>query len=148
MSSALGAGRSDGLAVPPTHQEQLGRGGSLSRCLTLTGLGPFLCGSCHSCDSSCAALFVAGLPGEGAVPTPPDLGSNPHHSSDHAESLTARPPGTLTCVAFISHLTRILSVSTSEGFRAAPTAYGGSQARHHIGAAPAGLCHSHSNEGS
>ena len=30
-------------------------------------------------------------------------------------------------------------------FRAAPTAYGGSQARSQIGAVVAGLCHSHSN---
>ena len=33
-------------------------------------------------------------------------------------------------------------------FRAAPVAYGGSQARDRIGAAAAGLCHSHSNVGS
>ena len=33
-------------------------------------------------------------------------------------------------------------------FRAAPTAYGGSQARGQIGAAAAGLGHSHSNAGS
>ena len=33
-------------------------------------------------------------------------------------------------------------------FRAAPTAYGGSQVRGWIGAVTAGLCHSHSNAGS
>ena len=33
-------------------------------------------------------------------------------------------------------------------FKAAPTAYGGSQARGQIGATAAGLCHSHSNTGS
>ena len=33
-------------------------------------------------------------------------------------------------------------------FRAAPTAYGASQARDRIRAAAAGLCHSHSNAGS
>ena len=33
-------------------------------------------------------------------------------------------------------------------FRAAPTTYGGSQARSLIGATDAGLCHSHSNAGS
>ena len=33
-------------------------------------------------------------------------------------------------------------------FRAAPVAYGGSQARGLIGAVAAGLCHSHSNVGS
>ena len=33
-------------------------------------------------------------------------------------------------------------------FRAAPMAYGGSQARGQIGAVPNGLCHSHSNAGS
>ena len=33
-------------------------------------------------------------------------------------------------------------------FRAAPVAYGCSQARGQIGAAAAGLCHSHSNPGS
>ena len=32
-------------------------------------------------------------------------------------------------------------------FRAAPTAYGGSQARGRIGAVAAGLCHSHSDAG-
>ena len=33
-------------------------------------------------------------------------------------------------------------------FRAAPAAYGGSQARGPVGATAAGLCHSHSNAGS
>ena len=33
-------------------------------------------------------------------------------------------------------------------FRATPSAYGGSQARGHIGAVAAGLHHSHSNKGS
>ena len=33
-------------------------------------------------------------------------------------------------------------------FRAAPSAYGGSQARSQIGAIATGLCHSHSNAGS
>ena len=33
-------------------------------------------------------------------------------------------------------------------FRAAPTAYGGSQARGQIGATAVSLCHSHSNVGS
>ena len=38
-----------------------------------------------------------------------------------------------------------LSFSFSCIFRATPVAYGGSQARVQIGAAPAGLCHSHSS---
>ena len=45
-----------------------------------------------------------------------------------------------TCLVFFIYLFLL--------FRAAPAAYGGSQARGRIGAAAASLCHSHSNTGS
>jgi len=67
----------------------------------------------------------------------PGQESNPRHSSDNTNSITARPPGN-SQTSFIVYLCV---------FRATSVAYGGSRARGQIraGAAAASLHHSHSN---
>ena len=71
-------------------------------------------------------------------------GSNPHHSSDNAESLTTRPPGNTGGNFWMLQAWPKKKKSTHSSnyfsfffflFRAAPMAYGISQARGQIGAA-------------
>ena len=63
-------------------------------------------------------------------------------SSDSSRSLATRPPRSSQCW-FLSFFLFVFCL-----FRAAPVAYGGSQARGLIGAIAVGLYHSHSNSGS
>ena len=66
--------------------------------------------------------------------------SDPSHCSDNARSLTAMPPGNSSIsVSFF------FSFCLFAFFRAAPMAYGGSQARGLMGAVGAGLRQTNSN---
>ena len=108
-------------------------------------------GRCAEC--SAAWSEPGGGPGKGLEQARPLLKArqdcSPQPMPTCPDSCPGQIPSLLSTTQTWTHLIYLsLSISLSIYFRAAPAAYGNSQARDPVGAAAAHLHHSHSNSGS